>query len=327
MMELPAPSLQIGFAMRLMSLKQKCLQLALKRAVSSVDIQDLDKELVMYVGKEHLAKMAAKGLRGELLYAVPCIIMKSPALLGYYRLLLGYSQKSFYNSSTGFSIFRKCEDDDVLTSNARSKLNEACLELCNAGKILFDGIGAELISKNLLHELSLLTLGPQLRGAISNTIGQDGIKSVFQIILAIVKKSAILHDETRGIIVVENAAKRRVTIEFSLDPDIVITEKVSEKTTKKIVAIEIKAGADIANIHNRLGEAEKSHQKAKLDGFAECWTIFNVDLDYSVARKETPSTNRFYKLSCLLDPCSEEFDDFKDQVVYFTGIPNNNNII
>lgn len=324
MIRLPKPSLQIGFAMRLMSLKQKCLQIALRRAVSSVDIQELDNDLITYAGKEHIAKMAAKGLRGELLFATPCIIKKSPALLGYYRLLLGYSQKSFYNTATGFSVFKKCEDDDVLTTIATTNLNEACTELCNASKILFDGIGAELISKNLLHELSLLTLGPQLRGAISNTIGQDGIKSVFQLILAIVETSVVMHDEARGIIVVENAAKRRVTIEFSSDPDIVITEKISEKTTKKIVAIEIKAGADIANIHNRLGEAEKSHQKAKLDGFAECWTIFNVDLDYSVAKKEAPSTNRFYKLSCLLDNSSDEFSDFKDQVVYFTGIPNSN---
>ena len=324
MMKLPPPSLQIGFAMRLMSLKQKCLQVALRKAVSAVDIGDLDKDLVAYAGKEYVAKMAAKGLRGELLFATPCIIKKSPALLGYYRLLLGYSQKSFYNRATGFSAFKKCEDDDVLTTIASSKLSEACVELCNAGKILFDGIGEELISKSILHELSLLTLGPQLRGAVSNTIGQDGIKSVFQIILSIVKTSAVMHDESSGIIVVENAAKRRVTIEFSPDPDIVITEKISEKTTKKIVAIEIKAGADIANIHNRLGEAEKSHQKAKIDGFAECWTIFNVDLDYSIAKKESPSTNRFYKLSCLQDACSDEFSDFKDQVIYFTGIPNSN---
>ena len=322
MMRLPAPKLQIGFAMRLISLKQKCLQKALQKAVSDVDIQVLDKDLVTYGGKEYIAKMAARGLRGELLFATPCIIKKSPALLGYYRLLLGYSQKSFYNSATGFSILKRCEDDDVLTTIANTKLHEACLELCNASKILFDGIGADLMTKNLLHELSLLTLGPQLRGAISNTIGQDGIKSVFQTLLDIVKESAIMYDEASGIIVVENAAKRRVTIEFSSDPDIVITEKISEKTTKKIVAIEIKAGADIANIHNRLGEAEKSHQKAKLDGFVECWTIFNVDLDYSVAKKEAPSTNRFYKLSSLLDPCSDEYDDFKDQVIGFTGIPN-----
>lgn len=323
MITLPLPNLQIGFAIRLLSLKNKCLQTALQKTISSIDIQELDKELIKYAGKDYVAKMAAKGLRGELLFATPCVLKKSPALLGYYRLLLGYSQKAFYNSQTGFSVFKKCEDCDLLTPIASSKLDVACAELCNASKKLFDGIGAELISKSILHELSLLTLGPQMRGAVSNTIGQEGIKTVFQILLSIVKNSVILHDESQGIIVVENAAKRRVSIEFSSDPDIVISEKISEKTTKKIVAIEIKAGADIANIHNRLGEAEKSHQKAKLDGFAECWTIFNVDLAYSVAQKEAPSTNRFYNLSSLTDSCSEEFCDFKDQVVYFTGIPNN----
>jgi hypothetical protein len=32
------------------------------------------------------------------------------------------------------------------------------------------------------------------------------------------------------------------------------------------VAVEIKGGKDYSNIHNRIGEAEKSHQKAKKEG-------------------------------------------------------------
>ena len=57
---------------------------------------------------------------------------------------------------------------------------------------------------------------------------------------------------------------------------------------------EIKGGKDISNIHNRIGEAEKSHQKARKRGFVECWTMVGVGhTDMDLARKESPSTDRF----------------------------------
>ena len=42
------------------------------------------------------------------------------------------------------------------------------------------------------------------------------------------------------------------------------------------IAIEIKGGTDVSNLHNRLGEAEKSHQNARLLGFTQFWTIINL---------------------------------------------------
>ncbi len=54
-------------------------------------------------------------------------------------------------------------------------------------------------------------------------------------------------------------------IEFSSDPDVLITEKL-QSGVRYILSIEVKGGTDASNIHNRLGEAEKSHLKAKKFG-------------------------------------------------------------
>jgi hypothetical protein len=90
---------------------------------------------------------------------------------------------------------------------------------------------------------------------------------------------------------------------------------------RNIIAIEVKAGQDFSNIHNRIGEAEKSHQKAKLAGYVECWTVVNVDrIDLDVARKESPSTNRFYLISNLISHDSIEYDDFRNRIISLTGI-------
>ena len=90
---------------------------------------------------------------------------------------------------------------------------------------------------------------------------------------------------------------------------------------KNLVAIEVKGGQDYSNIHNRIGEAEKSHQKAKKDGYVECWTVVNVDLiDMSMAQRESPTTNRFYRLSELLTDSSPDLRDFSLQILSAAGI-------
>lgn len=90
---------------------------------------------------------------------------------------------------------------------------------------------------------------------------------------------------------------------------------------RNIIAIEVKAGVDFSNIHNRIGEAEKSHQKAKADGYVERWTVVNVDrMDMTMARRESPSTDRFYRLSQIDARTGEEYQDFFNRVVALTGI-------
>lgn len=46
--------------------------------------------------------LAAADLRDEYVFPVPAVIEAQPTLVGYYRLLLGAPQKTFYKGSTGF---------------------------------------------------------------------------------------------------------------------------------------------------------------------------------------------------------------------------------
>ena len=94
-------------------------------------------------------------------------------------------------------------------------------------------------------------------------------------------------EETDRSLVLKNAAGRAVLIEVASDPDVTITETL-EDGARPIVSIEIKGGSDSSNVHNRIGEAEKSHQKAKRLGFFEFWTILRSDVDDRERNRSLP---------------------------------------
>lgn len=317
--KLELPENQIGFASALNEIRASFLQDALLATVSSMQIADIDQELHSYVDNEALNNLAAHGMRGELLFAVPCILRKTPKLIGYYRLLLGYSQKYFYDGKTGAGIFRSMEDKGYLSPKQDAALHDLCNELNKNAKYMLDCFDAQLISASFFDQLTLLTLGAQLRGKSNVYIGTYAISKVFHIILNIVQ-SSVVHTDDKSI-ELRNRSGRIVRIQFSADPDIFISEELAPDTFKKPLAIEIKGGKDYANIHNRIGEAEKSHQKAKKDGFVECWTIVNVEgLDMDMARRESPTTNKFYHLSELENTESAEYRDFSLQISSIAGI-------
>ena len=110
MIKLPKPEVQINFASALLEIRQQYLQDALSKAVENSEISVLDRQLNAMVPSKHLSLLAAKGMRGELLFPVPCLFERNPKLLGYYRLLLGFSQKVFYVPETGLSQFKKMEE-------------------------------------------------------------------------------------------------------------------------------------------------------------------------------------------------------------------------
>ncbi len=254
-----------------------------------------------------------------MMFPVPKLLTENPRLLGYYRLLYGYSQKEFYTSSTGFGRFQGMESRGVIGRGCDDLIPDLCAEMCKAGAILLAVIGTRRVSAELLDDLTLLTLGPQLRGGANVRKGSAGIRTVFNAIYEIVEPAVIESGDTQ--IMLRNAAGRTVLIEFAPDPDIIIREEMQSGKYRQLIAVEVKAGSDFSNIHNRIGEAEKSHQKAKADGFVECWTVVNVDkIDIAVAHKESPSTNRFYRISDLLAASGAAFDDFRDRVVSLTGI-------
>ena len=81
------------------------------------------------------------------------------------------------------------------------------------------------------------------------------------------------------------------------------------------------AGGTFSNIHNRIGEAEKSHQKARAAGYVECWTVVNVDrFDEKMAQRESPSTDRFYRISDLTKRKGDAYSDFRNRIISLAGI-------
>ncbi len=316
---IPPPDLQIEFSVALAEIRRLYLQEALGDTVRTINIAALDKQLGQLVPPDALAKMAAHGLRAELIFPVPTLLKANPHLLGYYRLLYGFSQKIFYTAETGVGPFKSMEMRGVLSTALEPQLEPLCKELIQCGRALLDGIGPTRISRDLLDDLTLLTVGPQLRGGANVKRGAVGIVKVFEAIHAIVKSATVGFNETQ--ITVKNAAGRTVYVEFAPDPDIVIREEMAPASFAEKIAIEVKAGEDFSNIHNRIGEAEKSHQKARARGFVECWTVVNVDrLDDKMARRESPSTNRFYRLSAIVSGTGAEYTDFRNRVISLTGI-------
>jgi XcyI restriction endonuclease len=231
---------------------------------------------------------------------------------------LGFSQKVFYGLS-GVSRFKSMEEAGSFTAAQEGGLESLCMGLVGASILLLDGIGARRISRGLLDDLALLTVGPQLRGGYNVRSGTAGIIKVFDAI-----SSIVAHAVTKTapqLIEIKNAAGRRVLIRFASDPDIRIQEEMTATSLRNVIAIEVKAGLDFSNIHNRIGEAEKSHLKARADGYVECWTVVNVDrFNLTLAHQESPSTNRFYRLSQIDNGSGEEYQDFYNRIVSHTGI-------
>lgn len=317
--KVPPPDTQIDFASALAEVRRLYLQDALSETVSGLTVPDIDRELASHVPANSLSTLAAHGLRGEMVFPVPLILHANPRLLGYYRLLYGYSQKEFYTTVTGLGRFKSMEERGVIRKEIVSDLPALATALCGAGALLVAGLGKTKINATLLDDLTLLTLGPQLRGGANVRKGAAGIRTVFNAIHDIVVQSVTARSDTR--IEIANATGRRVLIEFAPDPDIIIREEMRSEVYREIIAIEVKAGSDFSNIHNRIGEAEKSHQKAKANGYVECWTVVNVDkIDLTLARRESPSTNRFYKISDLIAATGADYQDFRDRVISLTGI-------
>ncbi len=318
-MKLPAPTLQIEFGTALEGARATILRDALGKAVKRLSIPDLDRELAAIVPADALGILASKQLRGETLFPVPLLLKERPSLIGYYRLLYGYSQKQFYTKATGCTIFKSMEQKGTLSSAAEALLTDLCKVFAQAGASLLAGIEDHLHRQDLFHELSLLTLGAQYRGGANNKRGAAGIKAVFEVLRGIVEDGIVSAGEVA--IEVKNAAGKRVSIALASDPDIFIKSYLASSRTRPIVAIEVKAGEDQSNIHNRIGEAEKSHQKARAQGVTECWTVINVpQADMAKLAQESPSTDRFFQLLDLTDNDSSAYADFRETVRDLVGL-------
>jgi hypothetical protein len=309
-----SPKLQVSFFHRLQTVRELCLHEALSAAVGTLNVADIDRQLSEFADTAALRKVASFGVRGEVFFPVPCLLETNPCLLGYYRLLLGFSQKEFYAKGP-FGRFKQLEARGDIPPAISGLIPDLCASLNGSSAQLAESI--DTVSLSLVHELQLLTLGPQLRGSENTRVGQDATRTVFALLRRIVRPY-IVKESTRTL-VIENESKRRVQIEFASDPDIAITEKLASGV-RPLISIEIKGGGDASNIHNRLGEAEKSHQKARQRGFFEFWTIVRVPLTVETVKRESPTTSRLFHLDLIGRKSSPEYQTFREMLSSVLGI-------
>lgn len=307
-LEIPVlePNMQVDFYYRLKSLNELYLFYALSKTVAQLDLQIIDKQLHDYVDQKSLKKVASFGLRGEIIFPIPYIIENNPSLLGYYRLLFGFSKKKFYNGDV-FGPFNLLEERGIIKPGIKNYIPQLCSSLIKTAKMLIDGL--DELSLPIVHDLQILTIGAALRGGVNDDIGAIAVTNIFNLIKNIV--SPYITDIGEKHIKIKNDSNRTAMIKFLSDPDIHISEKIG-KTVRPLLSIEIKGGRDESNIFNRLGEAEKSHRTAKANGFCEFWTIIGVDVNLNRAREKSPTISVFFNIDNIQNPESEEYQKFRD---------------
>jgi hypothetical protein len=308
------PNLQIAFYYRLEAIRARYMGGALKEAVDRVEVATLDKELALYVKRDLLKRVAAFGIRGEVFFPIPALITARPSLLGYYRLLYGLSQKEFYYKGP-FGRFRNLEEEGIIRDRTIPLIPTLCKSLIETGGILVEAL--DYLSLEVVKELQLLTIGPQLRGGENTRIGRKAGSDFYVIIKKLTAQ--YITEATDRTIILKNDSGRIVVVNFSSDPDVTVDVKLPERM-HPLLSIEIKGGTDVSNIHNRLGEAEKSHLKAKNLGYAQFWTVLNVDVDPALARRESPTTTHFFNLERLKKSNTKDRKVFLEHLGPLLGI-------
>ena len=202
-----------------------------------------------------------------------------------------------------------------MSKSANGRLEDLCISLIDTAESFV--LQMDELNLTTLTELQLLTVGPQFRGSKNNEYGLIATQKTFSVIKELVKKYII--NSTPNSIELKNDSGRLISIKFSSDPDIEIIEQLPTND-RGLISIEIKGGRDISNVHNRIGEAEKSHQKAKQRGYFEFMTIISVDIAYEILRTESPTTSHFFQLDKISDKSAIEHKKFRDILSSKMGI-------
>lgn len=313
----PDPSRQVAFHQLLVAARKQWLIDALAATLAEVDPKAVMAELTEYAPADALGILAGAGVRAEHVFPTPTVLATKPSLIGYYRLLLGVPQKSFYTGATGMTLFKSMESRDTMTAKQADALGAFCAAMGVSLAELVRQLSPTVTTRDVA-ELPLLVLGSQFQGGNNNLIGQRATVDVFLAIAEIVEPFIEDRDDRR--LFVRNAAGRNVVIALAADPDVRIQEQFEELRPK--VAIEIKGGTDRSNVHNRAGEAEKSHQKAQADGYTEFWTLIGtkgVDLDR--LRQESPTTDYWFDASEVLAREGPSYEEFRSRIAGAVGIP------
>ena len=313
-----SPSRQVVFHQMLVAARKSVLMDALSDALGKLDPNVAKVQILAHVPADAQKILAAAGIRDEHVFPVPALLETKPTLIGYYRLLLGISQKRFYRKGTGMAPFKSMETRGLFNPAKRPDLERFCTVMAASIAELVRQISPAITARDV-SELPLLTLGAQLYGSNNNAIGKQATLDVFLSVAEIVKKFIVGQSSTR--ITVHNASERKVIIALSSDPDIRIQEEFGGKL-RNIVAIEIKGGTDVSNAHNRAGEAEKSHRKAKTQDFRDYWTIISLaGVVTSQLQQESPTTTSWFDVAQVLARKGDDWSEFRSRFAGAVGIP------
>lgn len=313
----PSPSRQLAFHKLLVSARSRWLVDALQQALASIDPVVLKAESSKLVPVEVQKLLATKGIRDEFIFPLPVLIRQRPELVGYYRLLLGVPQKTFYSARTGMGPLKALETGHALGERLGSYVEPFCRTMISSLAQLAREMKPS-ISLRDVTELQLLTLGSQFQGGQNNIIGQQATQEVFEAIAEIVR-THVFERKPREIRL-RNSSKREVIILFGSDPDISVSEMFGAEIRKQL-AIEIKGGTDQSNAHNRAGEAEKSHLKAKRKGFRDFWTLITKASGKERGLSaDSPTTRHWFDIAQILNREGEDWTKFQSQLCGELGI-------
>lgn len=281
---------------------------ALSETLRDVDPSVVSAQIGRYAPADVRAILSAIGIRDEYVFPTPIVLESKPTLVGYYRLLIGVGQKSFYRGNTGMGPFQKMEREGVLVSSTRLLLPEFCAAMSNVIADLIRQIASTLSSRDV-HDLQLLTLGSNFYGGTNNTIGQAATLGIFAALAKFFDDT--VSSRTDKVLAISTPAGRTFSVVSANDPDVSITETTGGGD-RNLVAIEIKGGSDTANVYNRGGEAEKSHQAAKAKGYGECWTVIRTSgIDLAKLMRGSQATDFWFDTTEVLAGSGVGWDEFE----------------
>jgi hypothetical protein len=315
--KVPYPDKQIAFHQLLAAARKTVLRGSLSEALGKARPDMVRRELDRHAPAAARRVLAKAGIRDEYVFATPEVLRLRPTTLGYYRLLLGVSQKGFYRSELGLSRFKSMETKATLRPETEYELPALCAALNGQLAELITQLSPD-VTEGDIEQLPLLTLGAQFDGGWRNDIGKAATQDVFLVIKELVTPHLVTTTETS--LTLENNSNRRVKIALASDPDVTITEIFPGSADQLQVALEIKGGTDRSNAHNRAGEAEKSHQKVK--GKArDYWTLIAMKgVDKGQLRVESPTTRRWYDVAEVLARAGPDWERFRNDLGGATGI-------
>jgi XcyI-like restriction endonuclease len=130
---------------------------ALSEALGGLDPSKIKIQIAEYVPSDVQKLLAAAGLRDEHVFPVPAVIEARPSLVGYYRLLLGAPQKSFYKGATGMGRFKSMEEIGTASDRQKAGIPDFCKAMAEP----LAGLVRQIrnFTGRDLQELPLLTFG------------------------------------------------------------------------------------------------------------------------------------------------------------------------